>query len=61
MGLQGASPCWKGFRWSGQARWSRPVLRGILALQQRASPLSLADLAPLCAYPIQPSPPSALV
>ena len=60
MGLQDASPCREGSRWSGQARQSRPVSRGILAPQQRASPLSLADLAPLCAYPIWPFPPPAL-
>ena len=38
MGLQGASPCWKGFRWSGQARWSRPVPRGILAPRRELAP-----------------------
>ena len=45
--------------WAGQTEQASP--QGILAPQQRASPLSLADLAPLHAYPIWPFLPSAPV
>lgn len=45
--------------WAGQTEQAGP--QGILALQQRASPSSLADLALLRAYPIWPFPPSALM
>lgn len=38
MSLQGASPCWKGSRWSGQARRSRPVPRAFWLHSRELAP-----------------------